>query len=124
MKVLVLIKIKTNDEEKNFETSGIFFKNKNILVYKDQDFVINSVNFNNNIIKRKSNDYSLELFFNKNRISYCTITLKNGLINTFEIELKKLVKNDNYFFASYSIDDKNTIDYSITIKTKKPIDFK
>ena len=115
MKVKLRVKIDSSEEKKEFYTDGIFNEKQNILIYSD-DRAINKFEFDKQILTRKSNNVEIKLFFSEQKESYYDIFLNEYNKNVKEIiNVKELIKKENYFEVKYSTNLNNNITYIIEI---------
>jgi len=106
-KVNLKVKLITNEENLNFNISGII--NNNVIIYKD-DNICTKLDLNNNILVRYNDEYEIILDFNKRKYEY-NLKEYNKKIDG-NLKVKGLIKNSDYFNVSYNIES-NSINYEI-----------
>lgn len=110
--VLLRVELQNNDEKIKFETHGILNKNKNTLIYDDNN-TKTSIDFNNNILKRYDSDSCITFDFNNEVMSVDLISQKSSF--TLEFKRIKLNKTDKLFEVEYVVDNTNKIYYKVEI---------
>lgn len=110
--VLLKVELENNDEKIKFETRGILNKNKNTLIY-DENNTKTYIDFNNNVLKRRDNDSELIFDFNKEKININLLSEKTTLV--IEFKRIKLYKSDKLFEVEYIVENTNKICYKVEI---------
>ena len=90
--------LKTNNEIIEKKLNGIY--HDNIITFKDNN-VITSILLNNNILKRESNDYIINI--DLNNISCKYYFKKENKYIDFDIHLNNYTKDDNSIHIDYYI---------------------
>lgn len=90
--------LKTDNEIIEKKLNGIY--HDNIITFKDNN-VITSILLNNNILKRESNDYIINI--NLNNISCKYYFKKENKYIDFGIHLNNYTKDDNSIYIDYDI---------------------
>lgn len=110
--VLLCVTLRTNDDEIKFETPGILNKNKNTLIYDDNK-VKTSIDFNNNVIKRKNKESIITIDFNSDIMSITFFANKSQL--NLKIKTINIIKTHEKFEVVYSVENNDSIYYKVEI---------
>lgn len=114
--VFLNITIKNNEKITSFKTKGILKEKSNILIYDDDEKTKNTLDLENNFLKRENKEYILYLMFEPQKVTMCRYNLKT--INSFvDISLKTLdiFKTLDKYSVVYIIDDVDKFEYTVEI---------
>ena len=102
-KIRINYDLKTNDETIKKEILGI--KNNNVIVFKDDEYIVNIQVLDNKIImKRENNEVILEIHLGI--VNKCTYFLKQYKSNLeLDIKLIELKINDLNVYFKYELND-------------------
>lgn len=110
--VLLSITLRNNEDEIKFETHGILNKNKNTLIYDDNK-IKTSIDFNNNIIKRKDKGSIITIDFNNEIMWFDFLSEQRQL--TLKINTITMSKTPQKFEVVYSVENTDSIYYKVEI---------
>lgn len=99
-KIRINTVLKTDRDNLTLNVKGILKDNE--IIYKDND-VLTKLNIEKNILIRETNEYRIIMNFDNNKLLYYLKEFDKTLED--KIEVKKIVKKDNYFNINYIIND-------------------
>lgn len=109
-------KILIEFNNRKYIVKGIIDEKRNILTYEDKDNARVSLFMDLNKLIRENDKYKIDLYFIENENTESRMLLKeNNAYVVFNIKTLNLKSNKYYFSVKYTVEEGETISYSLRV---------